>query len=229
MSERTGTPVVYRMSWSGGAQTRLTNDPGEDVYPDWSPAGTKIVWATNRSADFDLWVMARSGANPVARAPRTRTWTSVPRLLAGRRFDYCTRLDSTGCYQCSCGAGRPAARPLASPRATRTSTARPTRTVAVHDQRYRAADALLAARQATTSFVAWVATTRSPAMVATTSCSGVGDYFSTAGWGRCAQRWPRFRPAAWRRRQRPCAGARRRRGEAVDGGLWLRHLPRRQR
>ncbi len=45
-----------------GARTRFTFDPSTDSYPVWSPDGLRIVFASNRKGNFDLFIKAASGA-----------------------------------------------------------------------------------------------------------------------------------------------------------------------
>jgi Tol biopolymer transport system component len=42
--------------------TRLTNDPGEDTFPVWSPDGTKIVFHSDRLGNFNIYVMNADGS-----------------------------------------------------------------------------------------------------------------------------------------------------------------------
>jgi TolB protein len=53
------------MDADGSNQTRLTYDLGADNSPSWSPDGTRIVFASNRGGEMDLWVMNADGSNPV--------------------------------------------------------------------------------------------------------------------------------------------------------------------
>jgi Tol biopolymer transport system component len=47
-----------------GVPSRLTFDPGIDDPPMWSPDGSRVVWASNRSGAFDLYVKSANGAGP---------------------------------------------------------------------------------------------------------------------------------------------------------------------
>lgn len=51
------------MNSDGSNVKRLTNDPGKDVQPCWSPDGERIVWASNRTGDWDIWTMDADGTN----------------------------------------------------------------------------------------------------------------------------------------------------------------------
>lgn len=42
---------------------RLTHDPGMDTHPDWSPDGSRIVFASSRASTFDLYTVAPDGSS----------------------------------------------------------------------------------------------------------------------------------------------------------------------
>jgi hypothetical protein len=51
---------------TGGAQTRITNQPGHDITPSWSGDGGKIAFASNRAPqgsgfNFNIWTMDADG------------------------------------------------------------------------------------------------------------------------------------------------------------------------
>jgi len=43
--------------YSGSAATQLTSFQGINAFPDWSPDGKNIVFCSNRSSSWDIWVM----------------------------------------------------------------------------------------------------------------------------------------------------------------------------
>ncbi|MCH8038222.1 MAG: PD40 domain-containing protein, partial [Proteobacteria bacterium] len=62
-SERDGNLEIYSMLADGtGEVQRLTNNPGIDGDPAWSPDGTKIAFETDRHGDhFEIYVMNADG------------------------------------------------------------------------------------------------------------------------------------------------------------------------
>ncbi|HXG08500.1 MAG TPA: hypothetical protein VNK04_01805 [Gemmataceae bacterium] len=55
----------FRARFEVVSLTQLTNDPGDDLEPTWSPDGTKIVFTSDRDGDFDIWVMNADGSGQV--------------------------------------------------------------------------------------------------------------------------------------------------------------------
>jgi Tol biopolymer transport system component len=53
------------------AVAQLTTDPGWDLDPDWSPRGDRIVYASKRTGDGDLWILI---------VPKDLTWISQGEL-----------------------------------------------------------------------------------------------------------------------------------------------------
>src|SRR6266511_1147357 len=54
---------VWTVDVATGDLTRLTTDPGPDRFPAWSPDGTTIVFESNRTGVFQLWLMNPDGSN----------------------------------------------------------------------------------------------------------------------------------------------------------------------
>lgn len=48
---------------AGGASTRLTNSPGRDIMPAWSPDGKTIVFVSDRDGTLHLYAMDADGGN----------------------------------------------------------------------------------------------------------------------------------------------------------------------
>ncbi|MGZ5358717.1 MAG: hypothetical protein ACXWF9_06960 [Solirubrobacterales bacterium] len=56
---------VFTMSASGAGRLNLTNDPGYQVSPSFSPDGRRIVFAKDTGAATDIFVMNADGSNQV--------------------------------------------------------------------------------------------------------------------------------------------------------------------
>ncbi len=62
-SDRGGNVDVYVADVDGSSVTRMTTDPGVDVYPDWSPDGAFLTFTSDRDGDFDLYLMTSDGSS----------------------------------------------------------------------------------------------------------------------------------------------------------------------
>jgi CxxC motif-containing protein (DUF1111 family) len=64
-TDRDGNMEIYKMTSSGGAQTRLTNDPVWDMDPTWSPDGSLIAFTKQPSSTTAaIWSIAADGSSP---------------------------------------------------------------------------------------------------------------------------------------------------------------------
>jgi TolB protein len=54
-------PNVYLKTIDGRAVTQLTDDPAADVQPAFSPDGQAIAFTSNRSGNWDIWLMGLQG------------------------------------------------------------------------------------------------------------------------------------------------------------------------
>src|SRR5262249_37103884 len=63
-SDRDGNSEIYTMNPDGSNQVRLTNNPGVDTYPTWSPDGRMIAFISQTpSGDVAIFRMNEDGAN----------------------------------------------------------------------------------------------------------------------------------------------------------------------
>ena len=52
---------IYRMNIDFTGKVNLTNTPGREYYPAWSPDGSKIAFMSNRDGDWQIYVMNADG------------------------------------------------------------------------------------------------------------------------------------------------------------------------
>ncbi len=91
--EVAGNVDLYVVPAGGGAERRLTDDPGEDLLARWSPDGRRIVFTSKRTGHYQLWeVPAEGGA---ARRLRTNGATEYQADLSpdGRELAFLSNLD----------------------------------------------------------------------------------------------------------------------------------------
>ncbi len=53
---------IYTINVDGSGEKRLTDSPGLDALPAWSPDGERIAFATDRDGNWELYVMEADGA-----------------------------------------------------------------------------------------------------------------------------------------------------------------------
>ena len=59
------TSDIYTMGADGSDVRQLTDEPGLDLFPVFSPDGSKIAFTSDRAGTVDIWVMDADGSNPV--------------------------------------------------------------------------------------------------------------------------------------------------------------------
>lgn len=62
-SDKTGNYEIFVLDPETGLGTQLTNDPGTDIEPVWSPEGDFVAFVSNRDGDFELFVMRADGTD----------------------------------------------------------------------------------------------------------------------------------------------------------------------
>jgi Tol biopolymer transport system component len=82
---------VYVMDANGSNQVRRTINVANDLGPDWSPDGTKIVWSSSRTGDGDIYVMNADGSGVTQLttdpfAERGPAWSPDGTKIAFSRF-----------------------------------------------------------------------------------------------------------------------------------------------
>lgn len=55
---------IYIMDWETGESRNLTNWPGKDSHPSWSPDGSQIAFVTDRDGNDEIYVINSDGSNP---------------------------------------------------------------------------------------------------------------------------------------------------------------------
>ena len=84
---------------TGGNLTRFTFDLANDVFPVWSPDGSRIAWSSNREGLYHLYQKAASGAGQDTLLLKSKNfifptdWSRDGRYLIYREIDPKTNYD----------------------------------------------------------------------------------------------------------------------------------------
>ncbi len=58
-------PNLYIKSLHGSAVVQLTSDPSSDIQPVFSPDDSRVAFASDRTGNWDIWVIDRQGGNRI--------------------------------------------------------------------------------------------------------------------------------------------------------------------
>jgi len=65
------------MNADGSNQVRLTNNSARDYRPSWSPDGSKIIFASDRDGNMEVYIMNADGSNQI-RLTNNPAWDYEP-------------------------------------------------------------------------------------------------------------------------------------------------------
>jgi TolB protein len=85
-TQHSPTSDIYLKSTRGRTLTQMTTDPADDIMPVFHPSGNRIAFASNRSGNWDIYVMSVDGGQPM----------KVP---DGRRLIYCKLGSQSGRWE----------------------------------------------------------------------------------------------------------------------------------
>ena len=118
VSARDGNNEIYTCNTNGSNITRLTNNPGNDDDPVWSPDGTRIAFISDRDGHPGLYIMNADGSNVVQRTFSVNpdggilglTWSPDGTKIAYSDFAYYDDYygyEITGLYEVGATSGSP--------------------------------------------------------------------------------------------------------------------------
>jgi Tol biopolymer transport system component len=95
-SNRDGNAEIYIMNSDGTNQVRLTNNPGGDAFPTWSPDGSKIAFVSQKQNGEAIFTMNADGTNRTEITELNCGATSLSWSPDGGRiaFDDCSSINS---------------------------------------------------------------------------------------------------------------------------------------
>jgi Tol biopolymer transport system component len=111
VSARDGNNEIYTSNTDGSNITRLTNDPGYDSQPAWSPDGTRIAFTSDRGGSSEIYIMNADGSNVVQRTfsggCQDPTWSPDGTKIAFSDFNFTYPYGSSAIFTVSATSGSP--------------------------------------------------------------------------------------------------------------------------
>jgi K319L-like, PKD domain/WD40-like Beta Propeller Repeat len=111
VSARDGNNEIYTCNTDGSNITRLSNDPGNDGQPAWSPDGTRIAFTSDRDGSSEIYIMNADGSNVVQRTfsggCQDPTWSPDGTKIAFSDFNFTYPYGSSAIFTVSATSGSP--------------------------------------------------------------------------------------------------------------------------
>jgi Tol biopolymer transport system component len=87
VEDQSGQRDIFSLDLKGGQLTNLTNRPGNDDHPAWSPLGDRLAFQSNRDGDFNIYLMQANGMlqTPLLITPTAQVephWSADGTLIA---------------------------------------------------------------------------------------------------------------------------------------------------
>jgi hypothetical protein len=93
VSDRDGNLEIYVMDADGGGQIRLTENPGEDHSPAWSPDGTRLTFVSTRDGNAEIYVMNNDGTGQTRLTQNSATDLNPAWHVDGARLGFVSDRD----------------------------------------------------------------------------------------------------------------------------------------
>jgi len=99
-SEEESESEIYKIKTDKSDLENLTNLPGFDEYPAWSPDGTQIAFVSNRAGKSHLYLMDEYGKNPTRISEMTPIYNKVSWSPDGQKLVFASKgvADSSDIY-----------------------------------------------------------------------------------------------------------------------------------
>jgi Tol biopolymer transport system component len=99
-----GQGDIYTINPDGSNEVRLTDTPGDDSSPVWSPDGRRLAFLTTRDGNYEIYVMDADGgaATNLTRSPDVeydQAWSPDGKTIAFTRGDHLYTMSASGTTQ----------------------------------------------------------------------------------------------------------------------------------